>query len=699
MAPQKCPLCGIDFDTTSDEDGQREEEAEFVRPEEHYGPCMEVATRKLRMELELMRMQKEHDAIQEIQEQPTQPMDLMSLVMETESARLRKSEPSRVHVFTLLYEEGLQRAQVRREVLEVLRLAREEERRRAALECMICGVKKSMKRLHFLESCSHHSCRECLRSFVMQKVEAMKCSEITCHVCSVPLSQLELKLLLSEDELERYLRASVEEVLLANKDRYLKCPNSRCKNIIEKVEDPAVTPNKLLAAHQGGDEWTRGPQGEGGSDLSPEAAQHRDKYRFRCRECGTECCGSCQAVPYHLGLTCEQYALWLAAKRCRYCDIALDSPSSSTSTSSSTPSPSTSPSSPSPLQRQKRPRRHSIKGKERREREEDDSDSDGDGDEERHVREAVAATHAQERRQVVASDEKAAVVDCCTAAECVAKAKLACVRGLSCSHPCGGIVGEALCPPCLHIDCAREGMQTGSDLCLICYVEELRAAPCVQLSCGHFFHFECAKSKVSNGWSGSRITFGYLECPLCKQLMRHPALDPVLGPHLELFGVVKEKALQRLRLLSLEKCEAVTSPTSPFYGNPSGYALHRFSFYRCYKCKTPYFGGDKICEADQQAREFNPKDLVCGRCCDLTGINECPDHGREYIEYKCRFCCSIAVWFCWGTTHFCDACHQNAAELITADKRELPACTCKIDHPPNGEEFSLGCSYCRALRE
>jgi hypothetical protein len=122
----------------------------------------------------------------------------------------------------------------------------------------------------------------------------------------------------------------------------------------------------------------------------------------------------------HAGLTCEQYALWLAAKRCRYCDIALDSPSSSTSTSSSTPSPSTSPSSPSPLQRQKRPRRHSIKGKERREREEDDSDSDGDGDEERHVREAVAATHAQERRQVVASDEVCVNAPACVA--CVAPA-------------------------------------------------------------------------------------------------------------------------------------------------------------------------------------------------------------------------------------------------------------------------------------
>jgi hypothetical protein len=62
----------------------------------------------------------------------------------------------------------------------------------------------------------------------------------------------------------------------------------------------------------------------------------------------------------------------------------------------------------------------------------------------------------------------------------------------------------------------------------------------------------------------------------------------------------------------------------------------------------------------------------------------------------CRVChvCRVSRAY-RGTTHFCDACHQNAAELITADKRELPACTCKIDHPPNGEEFSLGCSYCR----
>ena len=39
--------------------------------------------------------------------------------------------------------------------------------------------------------------------------------------------------------------------------------------------------------------------------------------------------------------------------------------------------------------------------------------------------------------------------------------------------------------------------------------------------------------------------------------------------------------------------------------------------------------------------------------------NTCPKHGTEAIEWKCKFCCSVASWFCWGTTHFCDDCHRK----------------------------------------
>jgi len=85
----------------------------------------------------------------------------------------------------------------------------------------------------------------------------------------------------------------------------------------------------------------------------------------------------------------------------------------------------------------------------------------------------------------------------------------------------------------------------------------------------------------------------------------------------------------------------------------------------------------------------------------------CERHGVRHVEWKCRFCCSLAVRFCWGTTHFCEPCHvkQVAGDYVTRkDKSRLPKCPGKegcnlqIDHPPNGEEFSLGCSLCRNIQ-
>jgi len=38
----------------------------------------------------------------------------------------------------------------------------------------------------------------------------------------------------------------------------------------------------------------------------------------------------------------------------------------------------------------------------------------------------------------------------------------------------------------------------------------------------------------------------------------------------------------------------------------------------------------------------------------------CPTHGADYIEFKCKFCCTVALWFCWGSTHFCEPCHRVA---------------------------------------
>ena len=106
----------------------------------------------------------------------------------------------------------------------------------------------------------------------------------------------------------------------------------------------------------------------------------------------------------------------------------------------------------------------------------------------------------------------------------------------------------------------------------------------------------------------------------------------------------------------------------------------------------------------------------------------CPKHGTDYLEYKCRYCCSVAVFFCFGTTHFCNPCHDDFQRVANIPKSELPQCPVApkvpiireekklykffilllqavplegnecplhVKHPATGEEFALGCGVCR----
>jgi hypothetical protein len=56
------------------------------------------------------------------------------------------------------------------------------------------------------------------------------------------------------------------------------------------------------------------------------------------------------------------------------------------------------------------------------------------------------------------------------------------------------------------------------------------------------------------------------------------------------------------------------------------------------------------------------------------------------------------VWFCHGTTHYCERCHSSWTRI---DKNNLQKCPgssqCPIggNHPPNGEEYALGCGLCQ----
>lgn len=58
---------------------------------------------------------------------------------------------------------------------------------------------------------------------------------------------------------------------------------------------------------------------EQGKLLTKDAAVHMSRYRVRCGECQKNFCCQCQAEPYHLGKTCEEFKENKEARKCRFC--------------------------------------------------------------------------------------------------------------------------------------------------------------------------------------------------------------------------------------------------------------------------------------------------------------------------------------------------------------------------------------------
>lgn len=298
----------------------------------------------------------------------------------------------------------------------------------------------------------------------------------------------------------------------------------------------------------------------------------------------------------------------------------------------------------------------------------------------------------------------------CGDKECVDFAKNACVKILPCGHLCGGIKDEETCLPCLHGCSSVKLKQDADDMCMICFTDALAPFPSIHLECGHVFHYHCCVTVLQKLWIGPRITFGFCKCPICKSKINHVSLRKELDPIDSLYEDVKKKSLMRLEYEGLSKCEAITSKGARHYNDPVTFAFERYAYYVCFKCEKAYYGGEAQCEADAgRADEYNREELVCGACSDVSRAQMCPKHGTDYLEYKCRYCCSVAVFFCFGTTHFCNPCHDDFQRVANLSKTELPQCPVgpksvqldgeecplHVKHPPTGEEFALGCGVCR----
>jgi hypothetical protein len=356
---------------------------------------------------------------------------------------------------------------------------------------------------------------------------------------------------------------------------------------------------------------------------------------------------------------------------------------------------------------------------------------------------------------------------CQSNAECIEKQLVACTKRGNCGHLCQGYVNEPNCLPCLKPSCASRAvtqaklsfdLPNSEEICSICGTAELGECACIQMSCGHIFHYSCMHKRITSKRNSKRLTFQSIDCPLCRKTLSHsdPEIMKLIQPQISLREKVKAKAMERLIFEGLEKDPRIVNPSSEFYNKPDQYAMHHFQFFQCSSCLEPYFAGAAECgeapapandhagpNADNNFEEVDEganlllmhQEMKCANCVLDKSIERCSKHGTDWLSFKCRFCCKLSVWYCFGGTHFCEGCHNNWNALVESDnknKKKLhlytqcaglrrkieevmrdqsltakarerilenmvsdpDTCPLKMRHPLNGKEYSSGCGMC-----
>ena len=87
-------------------------------------------------------------------------------------------------------------------------------------------------------------------------------------------------------------------------------------------------------------------------------------------------------------------------------------------------------------------------------------------------------------------------------------------------------------------------------------------------------------------------------------------------------------------------------------------------------------------------------------------MTDCDKHGKEQIDWKCMYCCSTALFCCFGTHYMCNPCHDEYNRTLNPPLKDCNGIDCPlgIAHPPpsknprEGGVFPLGCGICRSKK-
>ena len=267
---------------------------------------------------------------------------------------------------------------------------------------------------------------------------------------------------------------------------------------------------------------------------------------------------------------------------------------------------------------------------------------------------------------------------------------------------------QDICNKSKDLDCILHKNHTGScisvnaegssDFCTICFSEDLYTEPCIAMSsCSHVFHYNCFVKQIETGKNENtkrnRLNYSHCLCGVCKVPMV-PAQNAIPQAFVDEKLKYVDLARRSVYQLQLDKFDL------PAGESEEQFSLRKFNFYKCFKCSSVYYGGRQECGVDIDG--IPASEFVCSGC-----RNACKIHDSEEAIFKCRFCCSLATYFCFGHTHFCTPCHDRVwnfldyghnyqvmrAEIVIKDCLGKD-CPSGGNHPANGEEHLVGCYKC-----
>ena len=189
--------------------------------------------------------------------------------------------------------------------------------------------------------------------------------------------------------------------------------------------------------------------------------------------------------------------------------------------------------------------------------------------------------------------------------------------------------------------------------CYICL--ESDTPNVIRLKCGHL---ECIQVQLNQlVVKGTKVSLQAAQCGICKKFVKHSSIP----------------ATYKKQISDISRFSS------------------KVDIYRCFSCESFYSVAKQTCvEYGEEFNTINPENNRCSRC-----SQRCSLHGVEALTYKCYYCCSPAVFSCYGIqTLMCDDCHNHALEI---SKGRPPAkCRCRVQHPPNGarKKFVLSCQLC-----